>query len=241
MKARKAAERMTFWMVIGATLTSFIMFGVGSMVERYKSPTRRRIRLMQQTKRWPIAELPENTLGRLVGKVQRLDAILRAPLSGRACVMYRVTVEHRHQRHISPSGMRIIDDQVAVPFALVDDSGQAFVDPTDTKFLVDVDANEFSGMFDPASALETEFLARHGVSSTEEAFNKALHFRESILGLGEAITVVGIGVREPDPAVASTDPYRRGPGQRVRLTGSAEEPLLVTDKPSAFKGGSVPD
>lgn len=231
---------MTLWMLIGATLTSFIMYGVGRAVEQHKSPTRRRLRLMQQLKLWPIAELPENTPGRLVGKVQRLDAILRAPLSGRACVMYRVIVEHLPQRQVSPSGMRIIDDQVAVPFALVDDSGQAFIDPTDTKFLVDVDANEFSGMFDPASKLETEFLALHGISSTAEGFNKALHFRESVLTLGEAITVVGIGVREPDPAVATTDPYRRGPGQRLRLTGSAEAPLLVTDKLSAIKGGPVP-
>lgn len=224
---------MTLWMLIGLTLTSFIMFGVGRAVERYKSPTRRRLRSMQQLKLWPIAELPENTPGRLVGKVQRLDTILRAPISGRACVMYRVTVEHLPQRHVSPSGMRIIDDQVAVPFALVDDSGQAFIDPTDTKFLVDVDANEFSGMFDPASTLETEFLALHGISSTADGFNKSLHYRESVLALGEAITVVGTGVREPDPAVASTDPYRRGPGQRLRLTGSADEPLLVTDRPSA--------
>jgi hypothetical protein len=91
-------------------------------------------------------------------------------------------------------------------------------------------------MFDPASTLETEFLALHGISSTVDGFNKSLHYRESVLGLGEAITVEGVGVREPDPAVASTDPYRRGPGQRLRLTGTADVPLTISDNPSTTKG-----
>lgn len=109
------------------------MYAIRGAAGRYKSQTGRTLRMMRTTKLWPIAGLPANTLGRVVRQVKRLDTILRAPLSGRAYVMYRVTVAQTIQAARSRSTIRIVDDQVAVAFALVDDSGEAFDDPTDKK------------------------------------------------------------------------------------------------------------
>ena len=102
-----------------------------------------------------------------------------------------------------------------------------------------MDAKDSSGKFDPDSALEIEFLARHGVTSIDAGINKSLRYYESVLHLGETITIVGTGVRELDPSVEPTDDYRSGPVRRLRLTGSAEAPLLISDKSSAPQSDSA--
>lgn len=58
--------------------------------------------------------------------------------------------------------------------------------------------------------------------------------REAILEADERITVMGAGVREADPDKPSTGLYRDGGHTRLRITGTAKYPLLISDDPRSL-------
>jgi len=87
-----------------------------------------------------------------------------------------------------------------------------------------------SGTFDDPSPQEEEYLATHGKRGKDWFFNKALRYREGILEAGEMVSVYGRGVREPDPeGVDEAEGYRGLPPMRLRMSGSFDEPLLISD------------
>ena len=66
-------------------------------------------------------------------------------------------------------------------------------------------------------------------------FNTDLvQYREAIIEVDETIAVLGAGVREPDPDAAPTGMYRDSGPQRLRFTGTAKNPLLISDDPRAL-------
>jgi hypothetical protein len=184
-------------------------------------------RAIRKAPRRTIAEFPEATPARLVGKVMPGEH-LNAPLTGRACVFYEAIVEERPRNR----GMwrTIIHETRGTPFTVDDGTGTALVDPAGARLAVVNDATYRSGRFDDATPVEEAFLARHGVTSTGWFLNKTLRYREGAIEIGETVAVRGIAVREPDPdGAARATGYRDAPPTRLRLSSSPRLPLLISD------------
>ncbi len=62
-------------------------------------------------------------------------------------------------------------------------------------------------------------------------FGRHLRFREAVFTLDQQLSVLGSGTREADPSPdASHRAYREAP-MRLRFTGSAKHPLVLSDDP----------
>jgi E3 Ubiquitin ligase len=201
----------------------------------YFSPARRIKRELRATRRVALRELPESTRARVVGAARIIEGSLEAPLTGRACLYYVVTVEQHHSNGRSSYWKNIIREERGVSFLLDDGTGRAIVDPNAAKVALDVDGRGNSGTFDEPDEREAAFLARHGTSGQGWVFNKRLRYREAVIEVGETVAIVGEGVREPDPHAAPEAAYRGEQPTRVRMTSSARFPLLISDSPDTTR------
>ncbi|MBV8756188.1 MAG: hypothetical protein JO257_02865 [Deltaproteobacteria bacterium] len=188
-------------------------------------------RELKSAPRMSLRELPESKRARVVGAAQPLERTLEAPLTGRTCMYYVVTVEQHHSTGRSSYWKQIIKEEAGVPFVLDDGTGRAIVDPRSARVALDVDGKGDSGTFDEPNERETAFLQRHGTTGQGWIFNKRLRYREAIIELGERVAILGEGVREPDPDAPPADAYRGDQPTRVRMTSSARFPLLISDSP----------
>lgn len=208
-----------FWIGVGSFL------GIFGFLTWHLSPGARIKRALRKASRWPIAELPENTHGRIVGTTRAVGETLTSPLTGRACVYYIVTVLEGDGK----AKMPILREEKGVPFIVEDDTGRALIDPRDCQILLDFDRETESGHGDNATPAEEALLARHGQDSEGWLLNKVLLYRESVIEIGEAVAVLGSGIREPDPDAEPSAAYRGAPATRLRLTSSARFPLVISD------------
>jgi hypothetical protein len=75
--------------------TIFIVVVAAAVFAMYVQHDRQQTRRIQRSEPRRIAELPEDTPGRIAGIAQPAGEALTAPLSGRACVYYLARVERR--------------------------------------------------------------------------------------------------------------------------------------------------
>jgi hypothetical protein len=214
---------------VGLFVLIFLVIGSIALIGWYFSKGNRLKRRLRAAKPWPIAELPEDTLGKITGQARVLGGTLVGPLTGRTCVFYVATVQERRSSGRSTYWRTIITETAGVPFMLEDGSGRALVDPTGAEVALDFDGNSSSGTFHDADLRQEAFLAKHGQKSTGWVFNKGLRYREAMIEVGETIAVMGSGVREPDPEAPPEEAYRGAPKTRLRLTSSARYPLVISD------------
>jgi hypothetical protein len=182
---------------------------------------RRRIR---NARRWTIAELPEGTLGRIVGRVRSIGEPLHSPLTGRACVGFVAEI----YSEFSPGGM--YRETRSVPFVIEDDSGRAIVDSHSESARLDLQL-AVTG----ACGRELATPAEHAMFA-RRARGPALKledwtFREGIIEPGAIVSVLGAGDREPDPEapIEGGAIYREMP-TRLRLFARRGYPLAISDR-----------
>ncbi len=186
---------------------------------------RRRIR---KVPRYRLAEFPEDTLGRAVGRVRPLDKrVLEAPLSGRLCVYYAIEVD---VIGTTLGVEQLVAENLGVAFTLDDGSQHAVIDPN---------AAQVMCMFDHRS----EVVVQSDVNARQRAvFDPAIYewsstmrvrYREAIIEVDEVIVVLGAGTREPDRDTPSDGTYRDTGRTRLHFTGSARHQLEITDDPAA--------
>ncbi|MEZ4368921.1 MAG: GIDE domain-containing protein [Kofleriaceae bacterium] len=189
-------------------------------------------RMMRKAPLRRIADWPEGQLGRIAGTIADGPA-LEAPLTGRRCVYYLVTVDERRRSGKRSHWSELAREERCVPFAVLDGSGRALVDPAQAQVLSGTDARSRSGTFDDPDPREAAFLARHREDGKSFfGFNQKLRYAEAVLEIGERVAVVGMPLREPDPdAVAQVSGYRDGPPTRVRVGPGPAGGPFVTDHP----------
>jgi len=91
------------------------------------------------------------------------------------------------------------------------------------------DHETHSGTFDDATPAEEAFLNKHARESKNWIFNKRIRYREGVLEAGEEVAVMGYGSKEPDPEGTAGAGYRDMPSMRLRISGSANFPPLISD------------
>jgi len=215
---------------VGLVLSFGIIALVIIVLSQAWSERARLARELREAPRVDIKALPEGTRARVVGTVAAGET-LTAPLTGRPCVAYVAIVEERVSSGKSSRWVERIREVRHLPFTIDDGTGRAIVDPGQSKLLLEMDATSRSGVFDDATPAEAAFLGRHGVSGTGWFLNRSMRYTEGVITPGERVAVLGRGVREPDPdgARAATG-YRDELPTRLRIGGSADHPILVTDR-----------
>ena len=170
-----------------------------------------------------IRDAPEGKNVTVAGVARALAEPLLAPLSRRPCILYKVVVTDDDKFR------KVLEERVGSPFAIDDGTGRAWVDPQFATLRLNVDYERKSGTFDAATDEERALLARHGSSPTGLVFNRKLHYRESIIAVGDRVTVYGSGVREPDPEAPPNPSYRGPAATRLRLSGTEKHRLSILD------------
>jgi len=186
----------------------------------------RLFRRIQRIPRRRIAELQDGTRARVLGTVREHHPVIESGMTGRPCVFYRVQVTGTEpgKTTLKP----LIDESRGVPFLVEDESGRAIVDPMDARVDLVADAWSDERSFDGPTPRTDALLARHGFGALSQAWRSNLRMRESIIVVGDRLTLVGFGVREGDP---TTGMYREGvTGYHVRMGGSVKHPLWMTKR-----------
>jgi hypothetical protein len=188
---------------------------------------RRFRRELRAVPRSSIADLPGDTHGRIAGIAKPFERVLEAPLSGRRCVYYRILIASFDAGYLR----ELATEQDAVRFVLEDRGHRAVIDPTHATFSTGFDHESTSRAATDADIMQLTLLERHALASHSFFGIDALLYREAIVGVGERITVVGAGTREPDPDAMPMGSYREHAVTRLWLRGSARFPLVISDDP----------
>jgi len=182
----------------------FVVAMAGVLAYRLRVPPS----LIEQARARPLlgsGDAPEGAPVRLRGRVAVLERTVRSPIEDRPCVLVE-TVRTRLDRNALGGGAVWHDagrERRAVPFIVEDDQGRIIVDPTDAAIVLTPDASERG----PESRLV-----------------------EARIEPGDLIEIVGRAVREPDPdASRARGDYRDGPAMRLRLAGTADDPVVISD------------
>jgi hypothetical protein len=172
-----------------------------------------------------LGELGEDTFARIVGVVRPHGArVLEAPLSGRLCAYYAITVHARRARSRGFAPVfQISEEQEAIPFELDVEGVRALVDPADAWISSGFD-HTLAGVTDPRARDLCTRLALDHVSYD----HGSMRFREAVLAIDERIAIFGTGVREVAPDAAEQG-YRDGASTRFRFTGTERFPLVIRD------------
>jgi len=213
-------------------------------VELYRwvvSPRRRTLQRLSETPR-TLVQHARGTV-RVAGTVRSLGEPLRAPLSERDCVAYELRIEIWDGEDWAERVVR----RAAVDFALVDESGEARVQPgrhyeilLPGDCILETEGDEVEPHPTPLRAA-IGLLEAQGIGTRTFWFQRLIRFRcfEAILEEGELAAVYGSAVEE-----VHSEGERPGPRSlpMVRLLrGSAEEPVRIGSGAVASDGlGSLP-
>ena len=210
----------------------FALIGRTPNAIRERLADRKFRRLLRNTPLVELATMEENTLGRFVGRVRPLDArLMEAPLSGRLCVYYAVSIDAMVENGYAG---QLAEEQDGMTFVCEAGGHRAVCNPAHAKISAGVDFTQSLDL--EAQYLMTErqrqLLVRNNLVGRRKLFVNSVRFREAILEVDETITVIGAGVREPDPeAIEDQGGYREMGRTRLRMIGTAKHPLLISDDP----------
>jgi len=182
-----------------------------------------------------LAALDDSTFARITGAVRPFEQrLIEAPLSGRHCVYYAIHVISAVGPSPRHGHTEIGTEQEAMTFLLEDATGRAVIDPDHARFSVGFDhVSESKAAFD-ADPRQRAVLERLRLVHRDWFGTERLLYREGVIEVDELISVLGAGVREPDPTAAPTGMYRDGRPLRMRFTGTAKYPLVISDDPRSL-------
>jgi hypothetical protein len=199
---------------------------------QFLSVERRHRRFLREATGHSLASVPEGAFARLTGVVRPFEQrVLEAPLSGRLCVYYDVSVDA-----MSDKGGRLrvlASEQEAVTFALEDDGHRAIVDAAHAHISVEID-HVTEASLTLQSDRQAALLKQLKLYDRRVPFASSLRFREAILVVDERIAVYGCGVREADPQAPGPG-YREYGQTRLRLMGTERYPLMIRDDPESLR------
>jgi hypothetical protein len=179
-----------------------------------------------------IADITEGPV-RVIGRARAIGERLTAPVTGRPCVAFHLKIERKWGNH---SWDTVVEDREVPPFAIVDETGQAIVDPTGSLALALVpDAYGSDALLALHGKEQHVYVARQLARDRvgELGFAANIRFEEGIIEVGELIAIGGLAEREPAPE--GERPTPRAAPERLVLRGTPDEPLAISDWPEATR------
>lgn len=178
----------------------------------------------------PIGEVPEASVVRVVGDVQRLDRWAVAPMSKRACAHWHLKVS---VMEYSPTARHtywrtLFERTSGLQFVLGSGDVQCCVDPS--LAVVDVKRARISEAKSSRrlSADMADLLESEGVSASSLPRTK-VRFEESIVSFGDKVAVVGAGRLVPRPRNEAADAGYRDAGPTWICFSGTDDDLLIAD------------
>jgi len=195
---------------------------LGNTIKRWLAlrRLRRRFRLADK---YTLDKLPEDTHGKVRGHATAFEEPLFAPLSGRPCLVWVVEV---YAIQLDTRPLCVGREVRLSRFRLSDAGWHAIIDPSDAELHLVMDHKADSVSAYDATAAQKQILESTGVTARDMTEIRKLEYREAVIEIGEAITVLGAGTREADPEAQVAGGYRGEPQTRLRLTCDA-----ITDDP----------
>lgn len=195
------------------------------------SPRARLRRRLANAPITPIGQARSGTLVRFTGRAEpEKEQILHAPLTGRACVLFEVTVEDYVREGRSSSWKTIIRERdFARTFWLEDRSGRARIELDWPELILTQDAQFSSGFLKDATPELEAFLARHQEASQGMFFNRTMRYREAVIEPGEPVTVLGLVHQEADPEAGAGGGYRQA-AFRIVLRSPPSGSMVISDE-----------
>jgi hypothetical protein len=194
----------------------------------YYSDEKKARRALRAAPRCAIGEARDGRVEKLTGRISSLAEPLRAPLSGRRCVHYAVTVEER--RSSSGGSARwetVLRDTDGADFLLEDGTGRARVVSKAITLLNTPVALYGWATFNYVTPEVRAYLAAHGLERKEAFVNDSMRCLEAVLVEGTMAAVMGAVSFEVDPGGMR---YREMP-RRVVVTAPQGKSILASDDP----------
>ena len=189
----------------------------------------RATRIERALSRRPRAWIREaRGLVRVTGRIHREGQLLKAPLSGRPCVVYEVVVDAFVNHGGTGLWRRFVDLTGARPFLLTDETGTARVDTSGPFFLALVHdrAGKTSGPYPGVHHALSVILEEHGLKATNWRGRwRPIFYSEGVLEQGALVSVGGNAAPEIDQGGESAGP--RSLPERLVLRGTDAQPLLI--------------
>jgi hypothetical protein len=167
----------------------------------------------------PIAEANGGPV-KIVGALRLIDEPLRAPLSGRACAFWDVTISAQQRGDEGTRTRDIFFRRMTSDFLVDDGTGTALVKcPPNAHLDFAIAGYHDASDFGAREAQLERFLSDHGYIPGPSDGGLRRHFERALVS-GERVAVYGHGHREPDP-----DPEATGGTYRERPTRLVIGPL----------------
>ncbi len=187
---------MEMVIIAGFILVFLVVMVIGFLF----SKDARTKRALAGKQRVSIKDIEEGLEVKVSGRLSYAEEPLVAPLTGRPCACWEVTVEEYRKSGNSGSWREIIREQECQPFFIDDDTERALVRDTIPIVAIEKDGHFKSGTFNDASDELESFLYEHGHQSVGMlGFNRSLRYKEGVLEEGEDVAAAGLAHREPDP------------------------------------------
>ena len=184
-------------------------------------------------KRYPLDAFPEATRARASGVAKPWnDGLFEAPMTGRPCVFYEIEILETVASGQYQTKQQIAYEQRGLPFVLVDETGQATIDPAHARMVCRFDRRGWTvvAKAEPReNALIDHFALRSRISRSSH-----IHFREAAITIDEPITIVGMATRVPafDAAPQRELGYRDGgTPMRLHFATTATNQIIISDDP----------
>jgi hypothetical protein len=177
--------------------------------------------------RYSLDTFPEATRGRVTGVVKPLEGgVLEAPVSGRPCVYHEIQILDVRDWIKVP----LAREHRSLPFVLEDETGIAIVEPEHARIECAFDDRSFSTAAFDADARQRALLERFSLLHRDWSKSGGIRYTEALIAIDEPITIIGSGVREPDPEARPEGEcgYREGGATRMRFTSSRKYPLVLS-------------
>ena len=189
-------------------------------------------RYLRRTRRYSIRDFPDGQPGRVVGTVEPIERELTSALYEQPCVYYSCVAMRDRTNGITlsrgPHWQTLAIEASSEPFAIVDDSGRAIVEPRGGQ-LVGFEAIRRHSTLATPSDRQRDFMKRHNILG-----GPAVTVIETIIRTGDRIAVLGAGRRETDPD-AAPEGYRNDRPTRLHIAYSKSYRLAFSDLPATMK------
>ena len=220
-----------FIIIIAACVIALIIFLV-----YFYSPKTIILRRLKKLRYSRIGSLQSHKYAKIEGKALNVEEPLIAPLSKRRCVYYKINIQKKVKSGKSSHWDTIVNEEIIQDF-FVEQSGERLLifpkkNPKNYYDYLVTDKTANSGTFnDPTPEFKT-LLNNYNIETEGMfGFNKEIRYTESIIEIGERITVAGfVKWVELENPIADYN-YSRV----ASLIAKDKTKILITDSPDALR------
>lgn len=210
---------LLFIIIAGVLFTKLIVFSSKNIIKNAFKNSRKR----------SINSIKKNEYVKIIGYVKPIKNHLIAPLSGKPCVHYSITIDIKDKKN----WRRIVHNTKSHDFYIEDNTDTAIINKdafnkkTSLKHLINI--YRLNTVPKNNNNLK-DYLKQHTTNKKLLTTNKTLRCKESIIKVDEKIGVKGIA----QWVTLNQKTKRFSYSKIVALTGSSKEKLLITNDPKVL-------